>query len=145
MPTTKSANDYYRQLFEKVYGKPIKHSHWLQIRQEITEAGLHLNAETVRAYASFKRMNPRKRLSKEALERLDQFSKQYHDKPLTGWELAELIKKFEPNLKPHSIYRSFHKAGLNFRADKQYSFTRAYYVLTFALTIRPKNRSFINV
>lgn len=146
MPTTKSAHEYYRQLFELVYGKPIKHAYWQQIRFEICTANLRLNAETIRAYASFKRENPRKALTKEAIERLDQFSQQYHDSPtITGRELANLMRTFHPTLKTHSIYKAFSHAGEGFSADKPYSFTRAYLALTYALTIRPKTGDCINV
>lgn len=139
MPTTKSAYEYYRQLFTEVYGKPIKHAYWQQICQEITTAQLRLNAETIRAYASFKRENPRKALTQEIIRHLERFSQQYHTRStITGRELASLMQTLHPTLKINSIYKAFNHAGEGFRADKPYSFARAYLALTYALTVRPK-------
>lgn len=139
MPKSKSATDYYRQQFESVYGKPIRHSYWLQICREIREAHLKLDSKTISAYASFKKHNPRKPLTEDAIQKLKIFTQTYQGaQEIIGKEITLFIQQLMPELQAYSIYKSFHKAGLSFKADKQYSFDETYLVLTFAFTIRPK-------
>ncbi|MGI2906177.1 hypothetical protein [Tolypothrix sp. VBCCA 56010] len=145
MPKAKSATDYYRQRFETVYGKSIRHDQWLQICQEMRGADLKLDIKTIEAYASFKKANPRKPLTKNAIQNLETFTQEYSPpQAITGKEITSFIEKLMPGLGGYSLYKSFYKAGLSFKADRTYSFEEAYLVLTFAFTIRPK-RSVINV
>lgn len=76
MPKSKSAVDYYRQCFEKAYGKKIRHDQWTRYRKEMLAAGIALNAESVRFYARFKQIRPRKVLTKSAIDTFLKFDRQ---------------------------------------------------------------------
>jgi hypothetical protein len=141
MPNLKSGNDLNRKEFESVFGKRIRHKFWLQIKEEIKAAGLTLDKESVRFYATFKRHCPRKPLTKSAIAKISKFTEQHFgsDK-LPGDKLFELIRK-ETGLGSIAIYKCFHRANLSFSKDEYYPFNDSCRVFTFAVSTRRKGAS----
>ncbi len=142
MPPVKSSFDSYRKQYQEIYGKTIRHDQWLQVCREIREAGLRIDHQTIKAYARFKKANPRKPLTKAAIEQLETFTRTYAPFPtISGREISTFIQQKRPYLRDYAIYKSFYKAGLSFKADQLYKFDQAYQVLTFALTTRSLRRA----
>lgn len=136
MPKTISGNNPHRKKFEEVYGKSIRHDSWLQICHEIKDAGLKVDMKTVSFYAKFKKIRPRTLITKEVINKLNNFSSAYKEN-WSGRELYSLIKQ-NTDLSNNAAYKPFYKANLSFGTETVYSFEQAYLVLTFAYTIRPK-------
>ncbi len=136
MPTVKTGDDPYRLQFEEVYGKVIRHDHWLKIRAEMAEVGLSLTYQNVSFYAHFKSLCPRKPLTKAAISKLNKFTSGYKGKTLLGSELKDLIEK--DGAGGALVYKPFYQAGFSFKGTSRYSFEAAYKILTYAYTTRRK-------
>ena len=134
MPKTLTGNNPLRLKYEEVYGK-IRHSQWLNVRSEIVNAGLTLDSATITFYAQFKKLQPRKVLTRKTLQKLNDFAYTHQGikNSFSGAELETLILK-NTTLPQYALYRCFYKAKVNFCKEKLYTFDEAYRVLTFAYT-----------
>lgn len=136
MPKSKSAADYYRQCFEKAYGKKIRHDQWAKYRKEILAAGIALNAESVRFYARFKQIRPRKVLTKSAIDTYLKFDSQYRfTDTFFGYEIREAVNQLVPNLKKDTFYKCFARLHIPFKHDLKYSYEEVCRVVIFAVLV----------
>lgn len=137
MGKTLTGNNPLRLKYEEVYGKKIRHSQWLNIRLEILSADLALNTATITAYAQFKKILPRKVLTKTAFKKLSDFAFTHQGlkQHFSGAELETIIEK-NTTMPEWAFYRCFYRTGLKFSKERLYTFDESYRVLTFAYTYK---------
>lgn len=137
--------DDYRETLEAYLGKQLTFLQWRRYSTEFIETGLPLNINNLKLFANFKRVCPRKLLTKQALDSLKNFQNQHRTKEeWLGFEVEQALRKLDPAIAPWRVYRAFYRAGLGFKAQERYEQKEVWNVVFYALVYGGKSERTIS-